>query len=865
MTARRIARTAVIIFAVVAAVALHAPAQDNDAPEAPPPSPAAQPADALSAARARQQELAVDAARTRTESGERIDRLTKERGVLAARLEAATEEERPSLQARIAVLERRMDLAQERTRASEALLVAQRRLVSTLEARARREADGAAAFGITIPTTGPEIDAALVAITDARAALAELERAGSGSATERDARADELAAAAAALAAAQDTLRALPEEAADRAAAQDTVTTRTEERATAELRHALALVSADVAALRLTEAREVLRLREAALDAADTDTVTRARARQTEARERAEVEAEARRREEDERARDELARMRADAAIEAEAARVALEDVRSPEVRRVLRLRMENAERTGALADLEERRREVEARLVGANDAWRIEREALAARVVEAAAGRLGTEQISDHLAEVRGRRDAVDGEELVTLQAREESASEAAGGYRTARARAGEALAAFQADPMPEGRLRSSTLRELQRGADLTAALFEAARDTAWAFDRLAELRQERFARYDAHLANSAFDILYLGNSTEQLWRAGSLALGTVVLGLIVGFLLRVLLAFTRTTRFTFDEYVVKRLARPARMAVYLVGAHLVLRVLSMPDGLRYACEQSLTVLVVINVVYAVYNLVDILVHALEPVVERTESRLDDQLLPLVGKIVKLLVVVVGVVEGARVFGYNLTTVLAGVGVGGIAVALAARDTVANLFGSIMIFTDKPFEVGDWVKLPGCEGVVEGIGLRSTKVRTWEDTVVTIPNSTIGSASIENVSRFKSRRFKLDLGLRYDTPVAKLERAVEIVREVLEARNDIKDGAYVFFNDLKPSSLNVMMYSFVKFTVWRQYLTARQEVTMEIMRRFAAEGIRFAFPTQTVELEAAAGVAATPPGAQTP
>ncbi|MHC4391847.1 MAG: mechanosensitive ion channel family protein, partial [Planctomycetota bacterium] len=134
---------------------------------------------------------------------------------------------------------------------------------------------------------------------------------------------------------------------------------------------------------------------------------------------------------------------------------------------------------------------------------------------------------------------------------------------------------------------------------------------------------------------------------------------------------------------------------------------------------------------------------------------------------------------------------GYNVTSVLAGVSVGGIAIALAAKDTVSNLFGSIMIFTDKPFEVGDWIKTGSTEGIVEEIGLRSTKVRTFQDTLISIPNSHIGAAAVENVSRFQARRVYVNLGIRYDTELKKIEPAIEGIRKILDEHGDVRPGHY--------------------------------------------------------------------------
>ena len=175
---------------------------------------------------------------------------------------------------------------------------------------------------------------------------------------------------------------------------------------------------------------------------------------------------------------------------------------------------------------------------------------------------------------------------------------------------------------------------------------------------------------------------------------------------------------------------------------------------------------------------------------------------------------------------------------------------ALAAKDTLANLFGSVVIFADRPFQIGDWVIISGSEGVIEEVGVRSTKIRTFSDTLITIPNNMVANATIQNISAFRNRRVYLNLGITYNAGPAGAMKAVEIIRNILDEDPRVCDGHYIFFDDFKESSLNLMVYYFVKSTVWREYLTVRGEVNAEIMRRFAEVGIDFAFPTRTIEFQ---------------
>jgi MscS family membrane protein len=225
--------------------------------------------------------------------------------------------------------------------------------------------------------------------------------------------------------------------------------------------------------------------------------------------------------------------------------------------------------------------------------------------------------------------------------------------------------------------------------------------------------------------------------------------------------------------------------------------------------------------------------------------VVKKTATKLDDQLLPLARKALKTLVVFAGVTIMLENLGYKVTSLVTGLGIGGLAFALAAKDTLSNLFGSIMIFTDKPFVIGDWVIFNGFEGIIEDIGVRSTKIRTWADTMITVPNSTVANASIENVSRFRSRRISTTLRLRIDTPPEKITQAVEYIRAHLDSREDVLKGHYIFYTDIGQYSHDIMIYYFAVSTVWRKYLDVRQSVFLDILSYFKENDIHLAVPTE--------------------
>lgn len=248
------------------------------------------------------------------------------------------------------------------------------------------------------------------------------------------------------------------------------------------------------------------------------------------------------------------------------------------------------------------------------------------------------------------------------------------------------------------------------------------------------------------------------------------------------------------------------------------------------------------------------IFNLVDVIEYFLKRWTSRTESLLDDQLVPLVRKSLRVFVVIVAALFIAQnIFHWDVGALVAGLGIGGLAFALAAKDSLANLFGSVVIFSDRPFTMGERVKVGGFNGTVEHVGFRSTRIRTLEGHLVTIPNSVVANEAVENIGRRPSIRKIMNVTVTYGTPSEKLQRGVAILREMLDARRESfpKDAPpRVYFNDFNADSLNIVVYFWFAPPDWWQFLAFCEQFNIELLRRFNEEGIEFAFPTRTLYLK---------------
>ena len=278
-----------------------------------------------------------------------------------------------------------------------------------------------------------------------------------------------------------------------------------------------------------------------------------------------------------------------------------------------------------------------------------------------------------------------------------------------------------------------------------------------------------------------------------------------------------------------------------------------LALPPLDLPLRALGALKVAAHLVVAIAGVWAAYRLVDLLAAHLLAMAKRTVSRVDDILIPLARRALKLVVIAFGVLFVAQNLDVDVTSLLAGLGIGGLAFALAAKDTVENLFGSVTVLIDRPFQIGDWVVIGEQEGTVEEIGFRSTRVRTFYNSLITIPNATLVNAAVDNLGARRYRRVKCMISLAYDTPAERIEGFCEGVRELIRLHPYTRKDYYlVYLNELGESSLKVLLYVFHETPDWATELRERHRLFVDIVRLAQRLGVEFAFPTRTLHLASA-------------
>ena len=321
-------------------------------------------------------------------------------------------------------------------------------------------------------------------------------------------------------------------------------------------------------------------------------------------------------------------------------------------------------------------------------------------------------------------------------------------------------------------------------------------------------------------------------------------------LMDLLVNVWLKRLTARTKTDK---DDLLLKLLHGPVKMVAFVIFLHIGLSLFDWPDHAQLLLSRGLIVVVAYSVTYLGLKLVDLLLGLWkEQIVSPQDQIFATQLMPLVSKVAKAALLIAAVLLTADNLDIKITSALAGLSVGGLALGLAAQDTVANLFGAVAIFMDKPFYIGDRIKVESVDGTVESIGLRSTRVRNTEGHHVTIPNKLMGNAIITNITRRPTIKTEINLGLNYDTPASQVARAVALLEEIFRANPRTADLT-ISFNKFGDSALNILLVHDWSGSDMKANLADLQTLNLQVKERFDAEKIEFAFPTRTVYLKSSA------------
>lgn len=340
------------------------------------------------------------------------------------------------------------------------------------------------------------------------------------------------------------------------------------------------------------------------------------------------------------------------------------------------------------------------------------------------------------------------------------------------------------------------------------------------------------------------------------EYWQAIGLAL-IIFLGLALDLISRIVLriVWTRTTeRRTHaqkvDAALLKKTVRPFGVFIAAIFWFATLGLLDLNPLPLTILSVAIRFFLAVAAVLAAFRLTDLVSDYFLRKAHRTRSRFDDLLVPLLRKTTKVVLSALAAIYVAESLSIEILPLLTGLGIGGIAVAFAAKDTIENFFGSIAVILDRPFEVGDWIKVDEIEGTVEELGLRSTRIRTFYNSLITMPNSVLVRATVDNLGRRRYRRYKTVINITYDTPPDRIDAFCEGIREIVRTHPYTRTDYYhIYLNEFGPHSLDILVYMFFQTPDWPTELRERHRFILDIVRLADRLGVQFAFPTQTLHI----------------
>jgi len=341
--------------------------------------------------------------------------------------------------------------------------------------------------------------------------------------------------------------------------------------------------------------------------------------------------------------------------------------------------------------------------------------------------------------------------------------------------------------------------------------------------------------------------ETVYYGNTLHNWGISLLIVIGALIVNkLFMMFSKHLLERRTRKSKMRYDILFLKALEKPVLLGIILVAIWIAGNRLNLGAKVHEIIAKSYGVLIILNITWFIARFSEALV---EEEALKSKKRYDNNLIPLIKRGVLILIWTLGIITALKNIGIEVTTLLGTLGIGGIALALAAQDTIKNIFGGITILTDRTFHIGDIIRFEDIEGTVEDIGLRTTRIRTYERRLAFIPNYKLTDSSVVNVSHEPGRRVLIKLGLTYDTDHHRMQEAIDILHKIPEIVADVNAKDFeATFSDFGDSSLMITLIYFI-----RKHADIRatiSQVNFEILRSFNEAGLNFAFPTQTIHLE---------------
>ncbi len=318
----------------------------------------------------------------------------------------------------------------------------------------------------------------------------------------------------------------------------------------------------------------------------------------------------------------------------------------------------------------------------------------------------------------------------------------------------------------------------------------------------------------------------------------------------LVSSFLAKKLKSSAESAVFFVNNLFFAAINKPLAVIFVLGGIYLGLVICQLPIAYQEHIDGGFTAVLSCLILWILVRLSDILMTVIGDKLSATNDKIALQFIPLLRRALRVLLLIVGVIFIVQNIGVDVGSLLAGLGIGGLAVALAAQESLANFFGALVLLVDRPFKINDWIKINSVEGIVEEMGFRSTRIRTWERVLVTLPNKGLANATIENWTKMDKRRVRQTLAITYDSGEQKIQQFSAGLADLLQRHAEVeKDTIIVRFTDFNASSLDILVQYFTLTTVYVEFLRIKEQNNYAFLALAEQLRIDFAFPTQTLHV----------------
>lgn len=401
-----------------------------------------------------------------------------------------------------------------------------------------------------------------------------------------------------------------------------------------------------------------------------------------------------------------------------------------------------------------------------------------------------------------------------------------------------------------------ANTTNELNTSilTDTISEVTDVAKITHALHDSVAELILDKLPIPDNVI--QTFSINFFGNSLGT-WTSAMIVFFIFLLlrKHLTTFITLMALKWVNKTKTQLDDEILEVLQRPIAFGMIILGFNVAFSFLTFSESFTSMISNTVSTLTIALFAWVLYRMVILFQSADKLIAARFKTDNGITLAKLLLTILKAIILIIAGINILSTWGINITGFVASLGLVGMAFALAAKDTASNFFGSMVLFTDQPFKVGDWIKTHEVEGTIEHIGVRSTKVRTFARALVSVPNGNMANAAILNWSEMNKRQIKMTLGLTYSTTAAQMRQILEEMRTLLKNDEDIdQETIYIHFTEFQDSALGIFCYFFTKTTKWGEYMQVRERINLDLMEIVERNGASFAFPSQSLYVESLPG-----------